>query len=79
MDNKEIMIKQLLSMNALANTLLEMIDTSLMILTNSAPNDNEKPACSHPVNKRKDYSTMGSTCWQCMECGHIEGTSKLLE
>jgi hypothetical protein len=25
--------------------------------------------CQHPVEKRKDASTMGSTKWQCMVCG----------
>jgi len=32
--------------------------------------------CDHPIDKRKDHSTMGTKRWQCGVCGYVYEEAK---
>lgn len=63
-----------MSREALINMLLAMrsqIDAALCILGQEPEEEEEAGKCQHPLEHRKNYSTMGRTIWQCGLCGYL--------
>ena len=57
---------------ALVNLFLAMrsqVDAALCILQES--DEEEAGECQHPLESRKNYSTMGAERWQCGVCGYF--------
>lgn len=57
---------------ALVNILLAimpLVDAALCILQES--DEEETGECQHPLESRKNYSTMGVERWQCGVCGYF--------
>jgi rubrerythrin len=63
-----------MSREALINMLLAMrsqIDAALCILGQEPEEEEEAGECRHPLESRKNYSTMGATRWMCGICGYL--------
>jgi hypothetical protein len=66
MENKDIVIQQLVSMRQQVDAMGSQIDAALSLLVGPDPDE----GCSHPPDKRQPLG-MGNTAWQCKKCGYI--------
>jgi ribosomal protein L37AE/L43A len=48
-----------------------MIQLALDKIQEIIEEDEQSPICVHPLNARRDMSTMGNPSWQCKNCGYI--------
>lgn len=53
----------------LLNTAGAAIEAAYELLTQDQ--QEQEPECEHPLDKRKNYSTMGIQRWQCTLCGYL--------
>ena len=61
-DNKDVIGNQLLSMRS-------AIDAMLAFLC--PQEETQEQGCKHPLDKRKNHSSMGVNRWQCQDCGYL--------
>ena len=61
--NKEVIINQLLSMRSAIDAMLAFL------CPQEEPQADE--GCKHPIDKRKNHSSMGVNRWHCQDCGYL--------
>lgn len=64
---RDVVVAQLVGMKAQLAAMESQIDAALLVLTQGVAED----ICQHPPDQRTDMSTMGTTRWQCKQCGYI--------